>query len=113
MLKLRHTLLILATAGLLSGCASTGDDAGKAVAGKFRLSEGVVQIIEEEGRVDLAQDERVACVQDRVTGSQRMIRVCATQEELQSEAWRKSQFGNLATVGNLTDLENHPLAIVQ
>lgn len=112
MLTFRQVLLLFCVAVFLAGCATGGGDPGKAPEAKFRLSDGVVGIIEEEGRIDLAADPRVACVEDRVTGSQRLLRVCATYREWRSETWR-SQFGNLSSVNELTDLQHHPSAIIQ
>lgn len=106
MLTFREAVLVLAMAGLLGGCATGGGDA------KFKLSDGVVRIIEEEGRIDLAEDPRVACIQDQVIGSQRLLRICATMKELRSRAWR-SQFGNISSVGEMTDLETYPAAEIQ
>lgn len=108
----RHMVLIVGLAGLLAGCAGTGGEQAESGEVKFRLSDGVVRIIEQEGGIDLAADSRVGCIEDRVTGSQRLLRICATRRELQSAAWR-SQFGNIASVQNLTDLQNYPSALIQ
>lgn len=94
----------LAMAGVAAGCATDG--------AKFKLSDGVVRIIEEEGRIDLAEDPRVACVEDQLTGSRRILRICATRQEFRSGAWR-DQFNNLSSVDNLHDLQHEPSAVVQ
>lgn len=111
MIIIRRAVLVLGVLGLLGGCA-TGGEQERVGGAKFRLSDGVVRIIEEEGRIDLAGDPRVACIQDQVIGSQRVFRICATKQELRSPAWR-SQFGNISSVGNLTDLETYPSAVIQ
>jgi hypothetical protein len=102
----RHAFLVLAMAGLLGGCATGGGDA------KFKLSDGVVRIIEQEGRIDLAEDPRVACIEDQVTGSRRVLRLCATREEFRTGAWR-DQFSNLSSIDNLHDLQHEPSAVIQ
>lgn len=110
MLTSRGAVLVFVVAAFSAGCATSGDD--RAGGAKFKLSEGVVGIIDEEGGIDLASDPRVACVEDRVTGSQRLLRMCATYREWRSDVWR-SQFGNLSSVNELTDLQDHPSALVQ
>lgn len=108
----RQTGLALVMVWLLAGCAASGGERDGAGGVKFQLSAGVVEIVEEEGRIDLATDSRVACVEDQVTGSQRVLRICATSQEWRSGAWR-SQLGNLSIVSRLTDLQHHPSAIIQ
>lgn len=110
MMTCRCVVLVLAMAGFLGGCAAGGSERDGGV--KFRLSDGVVRIIEQEGRIDLAGDPRVACVEDRVTGWHRMIRMCATLQEFRSDAWRR-QFGNISSVGQLSDLQYETSAIIQ
>lgn len=107
----RRCVVVMGVLGLLAGCATGGEGERGGIA-KFRLSEGVVKIIEEEGRIDLAEDPRVACIQDQVIGSQRVFRICATKQELRSPAWR-SQFGNISSVSEMTDLETYPGAEIQ
>lgn len=107
----RRAVVVLGVLGLLGGCA-TGGEQERVGGAKFRLSDGVVRIIEEEDGIDLAEDPRVACVQDQFIGSQRVLRICATKKELRSRAWR-SQFGNISSVSELTDLETYPAAEIQ
>lgn len=104
MWTLRHAFLVLAMAGLVAGCATDG--------AKFKLSDGVVRIIEEEGRIDLAEDPRVACIEDQLTGSRRTLRLCATRQEFRSGAWR-DQVSNLSSIDHLHDLQHEPSAMIQ
>ena len=70
---------------LLAACAAAPTDPTAAAQGKrvegVKLSAGVAQIAKDEGKVDLAKDERVACEKYTPIGSHRTQYRCLTKNE--------------------------------